>query len=163
MTRISPITSTSGAYSVASFAAKVSSMIMCSIGRFESLKGSQICIRNVLCPVRALGSKRRRGPPQADVTERGGVEEELIRRNHSVTTSLIGRFGEFQRLEHDADVDERREADTTKPSGGGVQVEVVERGNDTVSSNMGMERTIDTPMTTITPIRMHLKCLVARS
>jgi hypothetical protein len=55
-------------------------------------------------------------------------------------------------------MDERREADTIKPLGGGVQVEVVERGNNIVSSNMGMERTIDTLMTTITPIYMHLKC-----
>jgi hypothetical protein len=54
------------------------------------------------------------------------------------------------------DVDERRRADTTKPSGCGVQVVIKatrrkRRWYSTVFSNMGMEMTIDTPMTTITP------------
>lgn len=51
-------------------------------------------------------------------------EKELIRRNHSSTTSLTGRFGELQRAGAwrpraltSKDVDERRGADTTNPSG----------------------------------------------
>lgn len=101
--------------------------------------------------------------------EREGVEEGLIRKNHSVTTSLTGRFGEFQRLEPISqepltlkDVGRTRGEEQTPGSHRAVEFrlglrQLVERGNDIVSSNMGMERTIGVLITTITFIRVHLK------